>query len=257
MLAVVRARLLRARGDLAGAISALDREPPATLAGPVPRWLREVQAATAALVRTASGAAEPSPPATGGLPPSPQHAIAIAAAQLARGQVGAAGATIADLLRRTGLALDVRVEAGLLAATCELTDGRTELARGTLDRALGLAAGERLRRPVIEAPSRLRRFLRQERELVERHDWLGAAVVGTPPTRVSPPGLSGPVVESLTDKETEVLRCMAALLSTEEIARTMFVSVNTVKTHIRGVLRKLAATRRNEAVRRARELGLV
>jgi LuxR family maltose regulon positive regulatory protein len=37
----------------------------------------------------------------------------------------------------------------------------------------------------------------------------------------------------------------------------MFVSVNTVKTHIRGVLRKLAATRRNEAVRRARQLGLV
>jgi LuxR family maltose regulon positive regulatory protein len=257
MLAVVRARLLRARGDLAGALTALDREPPVTPAGPVPGWLREVQTATGALVRTASGATVPPPPSTGGLPPSPQHAIVTAAAQLARGQTGAAGATVADLLRRTGLALDVRVEAGLLAATCELTEGRTELARGTLDRALGLAAGERLRRPVIEAPPRLRRFLRQERDLVERHDWLGAAVIGTPPTRVPPPGLSGPVVEPLTDKETEVLRCMAALLSTEEIARTMFVSVNTVKTHIRGVLRKLAATRRNEAVRRARELGLV
>jgi LuxR family maltose regulon positive regulatory protein len=35
------------------------------------------------------------------------------------------------------------------------------------------------------------------------------------------------------------------------------VSVNTVKTHIRGILRKLSANRRNDAIRRARELGLL
>jgi LuxR family maltose regulon positive regulatory protein len=66
-----------------------------------------------------------------------------------------------------------------------------------------------------------------------------------------------PVVEPLTDKEMEVLRHLAALYSTEEIAHTMFVSVNTVKTHVRGILRKLAASRRNEAIRRARELGWI
>ncbi len=37
----------------------------------------------------------------------------------------------------------------------------------------------------------------------------------------------------------------------------MFISVNTVRTHVRHILEKLAATRRNEAVRRARELGVV
>lgn len=37
----------------------------------------------------------------------------------------------------------------------------------------------------------------------------------------------------------------------------MFVSVNTVRTHVRSVLRKLSATRRNEAVRRAWELQLL
>jgi LuxR family maltose regulon positive regulatory protein len=37
----------------------------------------------------------------------------------------------------------------------------------------------------------------------------------------------------------------------------MFISVNTVKTHIRSILRKLSVTRRNEAVRRARELNIV
>jgi len=47
------------------------------------------------------------------------------------------------------------------------------------------------------------------------------------------------------------------LLTTDEIAGAMFLSVNTVRTHVRNVLRKLAASRRNEAVRRARELGII
>ena len=37
----------------------------------------------------------------------------------------------------------------------------------------------------------------------------------------------------------------------------MFVSVNTVKTHVRAILRKLEVSGRNEAVRRARELELI
>jgi LuxR family maltose regulon positive regulatory protein len=55
----------------------------------------------------------------------------------------------------------------------------------------------------------------------------------------------------------EVLGGMAAMLPTEEIAASMYVSVNTVKTHVRSILRKLCASRRNEAVRRARALGLI
>jgi LuxR family maltose regulon positive regulatory protein len=47
------------------------------------------------------------------------------------------------------------------------------------------------------------------------------------------------------------------MLGTEEIADAMYLSVNTVKTHVRSILRKLAVSRRNEAVRRARELGIV
>ena len=50
---------------------------------------------------------------------------------------------------------------------------------------------------------------------------------------------------------------LAALLSTDEIAADMFVSVNTVRTHVRNILRKLGASRRNEAVRRARALHLI
>jgi LuxR family maltose regulon positive regulatory protein len=37
----------------------------------------------------------------------------------------------------------------------------------------------------------------------------------------------------------------------------LFISVNTVRTHIRSILRKLGVSRRNQAVRRAREAGLL
>ena len=60
-----------------------------------------------------------------------------------------------------------------------------------------------------------------------------------------------------TEKELEVLGHLAELLTTEEIAETMFVSVNTVRTHVRNILRKLGVPRRNAAVRRARELDLL
>ena len=65
------------------------------------------------------------------------------------------------------------------------------------------------------------------------------------------------VVQDLSSRELEVLRYLAAMQSTAEIAATMFISVNTVRTHIRSILRKLGVSRRNQAVRRARERGLL
>jgi LuxR family transcriptional regulator, maltose regulon positive regulatory protein len=157
----------------------------------------------------------------------------------------------------TGGSPAAQVQAWLGRASKDLDRGRTALARKALGHALQLAAPENLRRPIVEAPPRLRRLLLQDQELLGRHRWLCSALAGVP--MIGSAGARGPVVlvEPLTDREHEVLCNMAALLSTEEIARTMFVSVNTVKTHIRGVLRKLSANRRNDAIRRARELGLI
>ncbi len=74
------------------------------------------------------------------------------------------------------------------------------------------------------------------------------------PAEKDEPGL---LIEPLTARETEVLGHLSELLSTEEIADEMFVSVNTVRTHIRGILRKLGVSRRTDAVRRGWALGLV
>ena len=64
-------------------------------------------------------------------------------------------------------------------------------------------------------------------------------------------------VEALTEREQEVLRHVSSLLTNAELASEMYISVNTVKTHLKHIYRKLAATRRGEAIRRARQLELI
>jgi LuxR family maltose regulon positive regulatory protein len=65
------------------------------------------------------------------------------------------------------------------------------------------------------------------------------------------------VVERLSAREREVIQHLAGMLSTAEIASEMYISVNTVKTHLRSIYRKLSAAHRGEAVRRARQLELI
>jgi LuxR family maltose regulon positive regulatory protein len=61
----------------------------------------------------------------------------------------------------------------------------------------------------------------------------------------------------LTERERAVLRLLDTGLSQREIGGTLYVSVNTVKTHTRGIFRKLHASNRREAVDRARARGLL
>ena len=54
-----------------------------------------------------------------------------------------------------------------------------------------------------------------------------------------------------------MLRFLPTMMSNQEIASELFVSVNTVKTHLKAIYRKLDVADRREAVRRARELELL
>ena len=121
--------------------------------------------------------------------------------------------------------------------------------------ALELAEPEQLRRPFRHAGPHVRGLIRTDAEIAARADWLSTA--GHPEAGPVAGGSPGRLPDELTEREHEVLRNLAALLTTQEIAAAMFISVNTVRTHVRHILEKLAATRRNEAVRRARQLGLV
>jgi LuxR family maltose regulon positive regulatory protein len=65
------------------------------------------------------------------------------------------------------------------------------------------------------------------------------------------------VAVDLSAREHDVLERVAGMMSTEEIAADLCLSVNTVKTHLKSVYRKLAVNRRGEAVRRARDLRML
>jgi LuxR family transcriptional regulator, maltose regulon positive regulatory protein len=66
-----------------------------------------------------------------------------------------------------------------------------------------------------------------------------------------------PLLEPLSERELAVLRFLPTMLSNAEIASEMFVSPNTVKTHLKHVYRKLDVADRRQAVRRGRELRLL
>ena len=72
-----------------------------------------------------------------------------------------------------------------------------------------------------------------------------------------PPARGPAPAEPLTDSETRVLRYLPTHLTAPEIARELYVSVSTVKTHMSHLYAKLGSHRRTEAVDRARALGLL
>jgi DNA-binding NarL/FixJ family response regulator len=61
----------------------------------------------------------------------------------------------------------------------------------------------------------------------------------------------------LSDREMEVLECLAQGKTTSQVAGELFISENTVKTHVRHILEKLEASNRAEAVSKATQMGLI
>jgi LuxR family maltose regulon positive regulatory protein len=65
------------------------------------------------------------------------------------------------------------------------------------------------------------------------------------------------LVESLSERELEVLQFMAMGLTNEEIAQQLVVARGTIKAHAASIYRKLEVANRTEAVTRARQLGIL
>lgn len=62
---------------------------------------------------------------------------------------------------------------------------------------------------------------------------------------------------ALSKREMDVLKCLARGMTSSQIATELFISENTVKTHVRHILEKLEASNRAEAVSRAIQLGII
>ena len=71
------------------------------------------------------------------------------------------------------------------------------------------------------------------------------------------PSLGPPSAESLSDRELQVLRLLDSELTGPQIARELFVTVNTLRSHTKRIFTKLDVTSRRAAVRRAHERGMI
>ncbi|MFJ7152440.1 LuxR C-terminal-related transcriptional regulator [Streptomyces sp. NPDC100445] len=187
----------------------------------------------------------------------PAYAADIAWAQLAAGNRETALGLLDQM--RTGDLTGPRatVRAALVRARDAEETGDTATARKQLAHALLEARPERLRRPFLDAGPRIRRLLETPSLQGLAAGWLvpdGPGPHDGPGPAASDPPL---VVEDLSAREREVVGGLADLMSTEEIAADLYVSVNTVKTHLKSAYRKLGVNGRADAVRRAREHGLI
>ncbi len=75
--------------------------------------------------------------------------------------------------------------------------------------------------------------------------------------RLVPSGTRTPHEEDLSDRELAVLRLLATDLTQREIGEALYVSFNTIKTHVKSIFRKLDVATRPDAVSRARDLRLL
>ncbi|MEM9518760.1 MAG: LuxR C-terminal-related transcriptional regulator [Actinomycetota bacterium] len=126
-----------------------------------------------------------------------------------------------------------------LAATLSVADARRLLGLDTVD----LLRDVRQALPQLEVPGVVGRQL----SLLER--LLRVEGIDMPPV--------GQHMERLTDRELSLLRLLPGTLNQRQLGEVLHVSFNTVKTHNRQIYRKLGVSSRDEAVARARALGLL
>jgi LuxR family maltose regulon positive regulatory protein len=191
-------------------------------------------------------------------PPSPGMALAGSRAYLALGELRKAEDYLRPLLAAadTFAPRSAIVEALVTQAQISRAGDDEERAVELLVRACELADGEIVRPFVLVSDD--------FRQVVSRHSSLAAL---WPDIRLEPVTLdvtadavylpAPRLPEPLTDRERTVLRWLSTTMSTQEIADEMCLSINTVKTHIAAIYRKLAAARRRDAVVRARTLELL
>jgi LuxR family maltose regulon positive regulatory protein len=248
----------QAEGRASVAAQVIDR---ARSGPPISPWLSQQLSAVQSRAYAAAGDIQAAVAAArrAGAAGSPEAAVALAHAWTAAGDSDAAARALAPAVTARGVPGRVRLDAWLADARLGYTSGDRARGHRSLAAALRLAGPEQLRLPFVLARGWISPVLRQDHELAEAHRRLFAAPgqAQSPAPAIEPDQAPVLPAEPLSDREREVLRHISGMLSTAEVASEMYISVNTVKTHLRTIYRKLAATHRGEAVRRARQLELI
>jgi LuxR family transcriptional regulator, maltose regulon positive regulatory protein len=149
------------------------------------------------------------------------------------------------------LVVSTVIDAWLLEAHLAQRCDEAHRAHEALSQALAMAAPQQLLRPFWIAGQSIRTLLAKGAGRFGRLEPFASTVLAALPTSVPDP------TDGLTEREQALLAELPSMRTTEEIAHTMFVSVNTVKSHLRGIYRKLGVSHRRDAITVARQRGLL
>jgi LuxR family maltose regulon positive regulatory protein len=148
-----------------------------------------------------------------------------------------------------------RIDQLLLRAATVALEGNRDAARECVVDAVRLAEPEGHLRPLAGACPTVAEILRSL--AVETPGPFLRAVVESLAGTAVEEGRPDDLIEKLTERELTVLRYLARRMSNAEIAAALFVSPNTLKSHVKHVYWKLGVNRRDDAVRAAVRLGLL
>jgi len=161
--------------------------------------------------------------------------------------------TIAEAEERIESIIEIR----MLRALAAEAEGNSSQAMSDLGKALSLA----------EPGGHIRLFIDESKPMAKLLEKLLGTRVDFPRSYANklllnmklptPSATDAGLIEPLSERELDVLRCLAAGLSNREITEKLFISLNTVKTHLKNINDKLNVHNRTQAVARARELGLL
>jgi LuxR family transcriptional regulator, maltose regulon positive regulatory protein len=259
LAAVARARLALGDGDTSAARNFLTRLRYRCLNGGPngPAVLEEFLAPLEADIAVRDGDFSRAKLALGGTEPGkPGVRLAEAMLQLAQGDSEGALNALEPCLTGIAVALHDQVCALVIAAIAERRLGHSERATDRLTIALGLAEPQRMYQPFLDGGGAARSALTVLIRPVSEGAAFAARVLqrfDTAPAQ----GQQATAAIPLTSSELAVLRFLPSHMTNQEIAEALFLSINTVKTHLRSVYRKLNVTTRREAIARGGKLGLL
>lgn len=147
--------------------------------------------------------------------------------------------------------------------------GRIEEASSALTRALSIAEPEGYVRMLLDGGAPMAKLLASvieadrklcdepaRRRVIYADRLLSVLSEKVPAGRPVVPSATA-LIEPLSDREMDVLRLLNTALPTPEIAQELFLSTNTIRSHVKSIYGKLNAHGRTEAIERAKELGLL
>ena len=113
------------------------------------------------------------------------------------------------------------------------------------------------KQPFVEAGSEMAELLQRQTKQCSA-SWMSQILTDmNPASPVSAPEAVQPLIEALTVREEEVLDLLARRLRDREIAEKLFISVETVKSHLKHLYQKLHVGNRRDAVAVGRQRGLI